>query len=367
MGDETFDRGAIRFRPLRERHNRVHIERDRVVLGDAARDLGDDTRAAVEEVAGRMRSARDAGKARIAAFGAHTIKNGLGPLLTWLMEEGWLTHLATNGAGIIHDWEFAYLGESSEDVALNVAKGEFGLWEETGFHLNLALAVGAYKGFGYGEAIGRLVEEEGLDVPTAKKLREEIGASVKDDPAKAAAAADLLDLVQRRNVEPGWLSVPHPYKNYGVQAAAHRLGVSFTGHPMIGHDIIYAHPMNNCASIGRCAERDFLRFVQSVSELDGGVYLSIGSAVMSPMIFEKALSMARNVALGRGEAMENHYIFVADLAESKWDWSSGEPPEDRPEYYMRYNKTFSRMGGTMRYATIDNRDLLLTLTDMLAS
>ena len=99
------------------------------------------------------------------AFGAHTIKNGLAPVLIQLMEQGWVTLLATNGAGIIHDWEFSFQGLSSEDVRANVAQGQFGIWEETGFNLNLALVVGAYEGLGYGEAVGKMIEREGLDIP----------------------------------------------------------------------------------------------------------------------------------------------------------------------------------------------------------
>ena len=81
-------------------------------------------------------------------FGAHSIKNGLAKVFISLMENGWITHLATNGAGIIHDWEFAYQGMSSEDVRANVEKGQFGIWDETGFYINLAIIVGAYEGLG---------------------------------------------------------------------------------------------------------------------------------------------------------------------------------------------------------------------------
>jgi hypothetical protein len=86
---------------------------------------------------------------------------------------------------------------------------------------------------------------------------------------------------------------------------------------------------------------------------------------MSPMIFEKSLSMARNLALQQGDDITQHFILVADLAPATWDWSSGEPPEDNPAYYQRYNKSFSRMGGTMRYVSMDNRDLLLHLWRLL--
>jgi hypothetical protein len=138
--------------------------------------------------------------------------------------------------------------------------------------------------------------------------------------------------------------------------------VPFTGHPMFGHDIIYCHPLNCGAAIGRTAERDFLTFADSVSRLDGGVYLSIGSAVMSPMIFEKSFSMAQNLYLQQGRRIESHFMVVVDLAKALWDWQKdGEPPPDNPVYYLRYCKTFSRMGGTMRYLAADNRDFLLIL------
>ena len=131
---------------------------------------------------------------------------------------------------------------------------------------------------------------------------------------------------------------------------------------MFGHDIIYCHPMNCGAAIGRTAERDFLAFAYNVNRLDGGVYLSVGSAVMSPMVFEKSLAMAQNLHRQHGQRITNHFIVVVDLAASSWDWQTdGEPPMDNPAYYLRYCKTFSRMGGQMRYVTADNRDFLLNL------
>ncbi|HPO30002.1 MAG TPA: hypothetical protein PKX28_02090, partial [Candidatus Hydrogenedentes bacterium] len=179
------------------------------------------------------------------------------------------------------------------------------------------------------------------------------------------AAADLLDRVIRFDLKPGWMAVPHPWKRFGLQAAAYRLGVPFTSQPMIGHDIIYTHPMNHGAAIGRAAERDFLAFARQVFNLDGGVYLSIGSAVMSPMIFEKSMSMSQNLLLQEGKHMDRHHIVVVDLQESHWDWTKGEPPMDNPDYYLRFNKSFNRMGGSMRYLTADNRDFLLTLLHLL--
>jgi len=355
------DRHKIRFKSLSERKDKVFIERDHVAITAKPKAFSKGGQKVLDETVERIVRARDAEKPRMLSFGAHTIKNGLSLVLIELIERGWVSHLATNGAGIIHDWEFAFQGHSSEDVRENVTRGEFGTWQETGFYINLAIVVGAYRRLGYGESVGALVEQEGLDVPSEEFLRGEIAQALDDAPEQAAAAADLLHAVRMFGLKPGRLAAPHPFKRFGLQAAAYRLGIPFTGHPMIGHDIIYVHPMNHCAAIGRAAQRDFLTFAQNVSDLDGGVYLSIGSAVMSPMIFEKALSMSQNLAIQKGGHIDHHHMVIVDLAESHWDWAKGEPPMDNPDYYLRYNKTFARMGGTMRYVTADNRDFLLAL------
>src|ERR1017187_2321560 len=258
-----FDRTKLRIRPLSDRQNKVVIERDQVMPDRQPQPLSDGGRKIIMETLRRVRAARAAGKPVMLTFGAHTIKNGLAPVLIRLLERGWVTHLATNGAGIIHDWEFAYQGRSSEDVRRYVSEGQFGIWDDTGFNINLALRVGAHEGKGYGESVGALIENEGLTIPNTPEF-------------------------QKLGLPPGFRSVPHPFKNHSVQAAAFRNGVPFTGHPMFGHDIIYTHPMNSGTAVGTTAERDFLAFAHSVSQLEGGVYLSVGSAVMSPMVFEKS-------------------------------------------------------------------------------
>ena len=183
---------------------------------------------------------------------------------------------------------------------------------------------------------------------------------------EAAAAADLTWALDTFKLSSGFLKVAHPHKKYGLQAAAFRLNIPYTGHPMFGHDIIYSHPLNSGAAIGRTAQRDFLAFAHSVSRINGGVYISIGSAVMSPMIFEKSLAMAQNLSLQRGRHMEDVKIYVVDLVEAGWDWNRGEPPPDNPAYYVRFLKTFSRMGGEMTYIQADNRDFLLSLYGFLS-
>ncbi|MGO9308838.1 MAG: hypothetical protein ACLQDL_07435 [Spirochaetia bacterium] len=362
MSFSSLDRGKLRLRSLAERKSKVQFPRDAVDPSTVPGLLGPQAAATLTEVLDRVRAARAEGKPVMCAFGAHTIKNGLGPVLIQLIRDGWITHLATNGAGIIHDWELAYQGRTSEDVRENVSRGEFGAWEETGRFINIALLAGAWKGLGYGQSVGALIANQGIDLPSSQELLQQIPRLLDAAPGRAAAAADLLSALREFALPAGLMKVPHPFAAYSAQAAAWSAGVPFTGHPMIGHDIIYEHPMNSGAAVGRTALTDFLVFAEGVSRLDGGVYLSIGSAVMSPMIFEKSLSMARNIALQGGRTIENHFILVVDIAASAWDWTrDGEPPITDPAYYLRYCKTFSRMGGTMRYMQADNRDFLLSL------
>ena len=352
------------MRPLAQRKNRNRVEQQ-VSPVTEPNVLSASTLEIIAEVASRIQQAKQNQKAVIMAFGAHTIKNGLGALLIRYLEQNYVTHLATNGAGVIHDWELAYQGETSEHVQENLSRGEFGNWQETGFYINLALIAGAYDGLGYGDSVGRLIAQDKIDIPTSSELQNEIANTYQSNPRQAAATADFLDTINRFGLQPGTVRVNHAYKQFSIQAAAYRLGIPFTAHPMFGHDIIYNHPVNLGAAVGRCAERDFLSYAHSVSQLDGGIYLSIGSAVMSPMIFEKSMSMAQNVALQAGSPITNHHIVVVDLQKSSWDWSQGEPPENHPDYYLRFNKTFSRSGGKMRYLQCDNRDFLQALYHIL--
>lgn len=362
MPHQKFNREDLRIKRLAERKNKVLIERDCIDPSAKPTGLSGQALATISETAAKIKDARQKGRSVILAFGAHTIKNGMAPTLNALLEEGWITHLAANGASIIHDWEFAFQGKSSEDVKENVNTGQFGIWEETGFYINLALVVGAFEGLGYGEAVGKMITEEGLVIPNTETLYSIAAEKMRNHPDQAAAAIDLAGTISRFNLRPGFMSIPHPFRKYSVQARAYQLGIPFTGHPMIGHDIIYNHPINHGAAIGRTALNDFLSFTGSVANLEDGVYLSIGSAVMSPMIFEKALSMAQNIEIQHNRHIDNHYILVVDLAKSEWDWDKdGEPPMDNPAYYLRYCKTFNRMGGTMHYLSADNRDFLLAL------
>jgi len=362
MPHSKFDRNQLIIRSLDERKNQISIENKQISLEYHPNNFPDCYKELTGKTAERILKARKDNRSVILAFGAHTIKNGLGPILIELITRGWVTHLATNGAGIIHDWEFAFQGESGEDVRENVKKGQFGIWEETGLFINLAIIVGAFEKLGYGESVGKMISREGLNIPDQSFLLDEVCKNLKTDPEYASAAIDLFETIKKRRLKPGYMCIPHPYKKHSVQCAAYDLNIPFTGHPMIGHDIIYNHPINHGAAIGRTSLTDFLYYSHSVSNIRDGVYISIGSAVMSPMIFEKSLSMAQNIEIKNGVHIDNHFILVVDLAKNEWDWNNnGEPPADNPAYYFRYCKTFNRMGGEMHYMSADNRDFLSEL------
>lgn len=367
MQSTGFDRDKLRIKKLAERRNRIFIENDHVPLSWKPEGLTQSQKDLIRKTSERIRTARKNNRSVILAFGAHSIKNGLAPVLIAMIREGWVTHLATNGAGIIHDWEIAYQGMTSEDVRENVSKGEFGIWEETGLYINLALLTGAWEGLGYGESVGKMIAQEGLTIPDPEFLVKESRRLTGTDPPGAAAALDLYGAINKFNIAPGFMSIPHPFRQYSAQYQAFELKVPFTGHPMIGHDIIYTHPANSGAATGRTALADFLCFAGSVSNIGNGVYLSVGSAIMSPMIFEKALSMAQNIEIQRNSHVDNHYIVAVDLARSDWNWSQdGEPSADNPAYYLRYFKTFSRMGGEAHYLSASNKEFLHELYHMLS-
>lgn len=356
MGNmKEFNRLDMRYYPLSERWSKVDIQTASVPpeLMDIT-ELDASLRTFLYQIAEQILQARQKDAAVICAFGAHAIKNGLGRLIGSFLEQNWFTHICTNGAGIIHDWEFSYLGRSSEDVRQNVQTGSFGTWEETGLYINLALVLGAYLGLGYGESVGAMIHQNGLEIPSTEQLSE-VSADPRQPIWKRAAALDLLAELDTCHVPSGFLKIEHPYKEYSIQSYAANAKRPFTCHPMFGHDIIYTHYANQGASIGRTAERDFLSYADSISNLENGVYLSVGSAVMSPMIFEKSLSMARNVAIQHGKRLQNFHIHVIDLQQSTWDWNKGEPPMDNPAYYQRFMKTFNRMGGSVDYTCCDNK------------
>lgn len=354
MKPASLDWSQLKVFPLEERRS---LTRAGDILIDPAsepRPCPAESLPAIAECVQRVRQARERGAGVILMYGAHLLRNGAALVLDMMMERGWLTHVATNGAGTIHDWEYAWLGRSTESVEQNVATGTFGAWDETGRNLHLALLAGALRGEGYGASLGRFICEDGATLPSPDELRNAIAA----EPAHplTAARADLLHTLLRHDIPAGRIDVPHRWKQASILASAFRHGVPATVHPGVGYDIIACHPIFNGAAIGRGAGIDFRLFGDSVETLDGGVVLSVGSAIMAPQVFEKSLSCVNNLRLAAGRPIvKDLTIFVVDLQDSgNWDWTQGEPPKTNPAYYLRFCKSFSRMGGTMHYVQCDN-------------
>jgi hypothetical protein len=363
MPYDAIDPNQIHVQPLAERKSYIQIEQAAIGCGALVPDPGA-MRGQIDRLAERIGEARKRGVSVMLFYGAHVIKNGCGPLINALIEGGHITHLSTQGAGIIHDWEFAYLGRSSESVRDNTPAGRFGTWDETGRWLSLAALVGSAEGIGWGEAVGRMVVEDGLTLPDPDGLAKQVA----DDPGHdlSAARADLLNVMRRFSLKPGRHEVKHPYKQHTVLAGSYQNKVALTVHPGIGYDIITNHPMFHGGAIGRASATDTRIFAQGVKNLSGGVYLSIGSAIASPQVFEKALSLANNLLIPEGQRVQGHHMAVVDLQDGGgWDWNIGEPPKDSPAYYLRFCKTFARMGGTLDYLCGDNRAVLANLAERL--
>ena len=308
----------------------------------------------VEDCALKIEAAHSSGAAIMLIYGAHLLRNGAARILERMMANGWLSHLATNGAGTIHDWEYAWLGASTESVQENVATGTFGTWHETATNIHLAIMAGALDGLGYGWALGRFIDEDGATLPSADELMELI-AEAPEHPL-TAARADLLRAIVEQHWPSGRVDVHHRWKHASILGQAYVHGIPMTVHPGIGYDIISNHPVFNGAAIGRAAESDFKLFGGSVQELDGGVVMSIGSAIMGPQVFEKALSCVNNLRLQSGrDVVRGHTFYVVDLQDGgAWDWTKGEPPKTNPAYYLRFCKSYSRMGGALNYVQCDN-------------
>jgi hypothetical protein len=205
-----------------------------------------DFRAVVQAIV----DARASGGGIIWGFGAHVVKVGLSPVLIDLAERGFVSAFATNGAGIIHDFEIAIGGSTSEDVDEALGPGRFGMADETGRLLNRAINDGVGRGLGIGQAVGAYLT--GSNAPHAR---------------------------------------------LSVAAAAARLRIPLTAHVAIGTDIIHMHPDASGAALGEGSLRDFRYFASNVARLDRGVYLNCGSAVVLPEVFLKAVALARNAGV----------------------------------------------------------------------
>jgi hypothetical protein len=213
---------------------------------------------------------------------------------------------------------------------------------------------GALDGLGYGQALGRFIHDDGATIPAADELDRAIAAEPRHP--LTAARADLLRAILEQHWPAGRVTVRHRFKHASILAQAHRHGIPMTVHPGIGYDIISNHPVFSGGAIGRAGESDFKLFGGSVEYLDGGVVLSVGSAIMGPQVFEKALSCVNNLRLQCGrKIVAGHSFYVVDLQDGGgWDWTKGEPPKTNPAYYLRFCKSYSRMGGALNYLQCDN-------------
>jgi hypothetical protein len=351
---EPLDLKRVKVYPLAQRQSLSEIGKLLVDPTQPPTKCTPEMQAEIECCARAVKAARDHNASVMLIYGAHLIKNGALLIVNQLIEKGWVTHLATNGAGTIHDWELAFQGRTEESVRKNVATGSFGTWDETGRNIHVALLAGSLEAHGYGRSLGRFIVEDGVTLPT----REDLEKLLREQPShpSSPARADLLQTMTVHQITGGRITVKHPWKESSIVAQAFRHQVPLTVHPGIGYDIFSTHPMFNGAAIGRAAAVDFQLFSRAVEGLDGGVVLSVGSAIMGPQVFEKSLSCVNNLRLQDGRSIVNdHAIYVVDIQDGgRWDWSTGEPPKDNPAYYLRFCKSFARMGGAMNYLQCDN-------------
>ena len=363
---EPIDLNKVKVYPLAERQSLSALDQMLVDPNQPPRSCNPATLSTIQACGEKVAAARQRDASVILMYGAHLIKNGAMGIVNALMAGGWVTHLATNGAGTIHDWELAFLGRTEESVKKNVATGTFGTWDETGRCIHLALLAGALRHEGYGRSLGRFICEEGVTLPEIGLLEN----SLRDQPSDplAPARAELLQAMLAHQLPAGRIAVIHSWKETAILAQAFRHNVPLTAHPGIGYDIISNHPMFNGAAIGRAAAMDFRLFGRAVEGLDGGVVLSVGSAIMAPQVFEKSISCVNNLRLQAGRRIvHDHTMYVVDIQEGgNWDWSKGEPPKDNPAYYLRFCKSFSRMGGKMNYVQCDNVSFLHNLLKVLS-
>lgn len=347
----------VRVFPLAQRKSLTTVEQILVQPDSPPPKISDSQQRMIDECTAAILRAREKGATVMLLYGAHLLRNGAALILDQMMANGWITHLATNGAGTIHDWEYAWFGRSSEGVEENVATGTFGTWDETSRNIHLALYAGSLRGEGYGRSLGRFIAEDGATFPCSADYQ---AASSRGEPlaetAEPAAWADLKRAQELGHIPEGRLHLEHRWKHASILATAFRHNVPLTVHPGIGYDIISNHPIFNGALIGRTAATDFQLFGGSVEKLDHGVVLSVGSAIMGPQVFEKSISCVNNLRIQEKRPIINgHSIYVVDLQDGgNWDWTTGEPPKSNPAYYLRFCKSFSRMGGHMQYLQCDN-------------
>lgn len=284
-----FDRSQLSLSPISSRSAEVRF---RDVAMDPERLRSDFSHPALPVLAESIVKASRCGATVLLMFGGHVVKSGCSPVIIELMRRGFISHLATNGAGATYDFEFALCGETGEDIDHDAVSGRLGLWEEGGM-INEAVAAGAKEDIGWGEAVGRYIWEHDF-----------------------------------------------PGKENSILATAYHLGVPCTVHIGVGCDTVHELPSADGAAMGICSLNDFLVYTQSITRLEGGVFLDFGSAVAGPEVYLKALAMARNVAHQKGERIIHFHTAVFDVQNIKdADNYSATPDKSDPRYYFRPWKT----------------------------
>ncbi len=292
MPYKKLDHTGLKILPLADRENKISVKN--ILPLDASSTY---TNHEIDALAKEILKAKSAGGQIIWMMGAHVLRQGCSRMIINLMERGLITHLATNAAVAIHDFEMAYLGATLEDVEYYIKDGRFGNWEETGRLINEAVIRGYEAGIGFGEAIGRMIGED------------------------------------------QYLAIAYP--GLSIFAAAVKLGIPITVHKGIGHDITDQHPSADFAAIGKTSGDDFLIFAESISKLENGVFLNLGSSVTGPEVYLKALSIARNLASQQGTEIRHFTTGVFDLV-PLGDWRETDIVNYRnpgrmndPRYYFR--------------------------------
>ena len=283
----AFDRSRLLVKPLLERDHDMDLGY-LLALEEQAGQPDRELRQSLRTVAEQLVASGP--EARILMMGAHVIKSGVSRQVIDLLRRGAFTHVAMNGAGAIHDFELARIGATTESVARYIRTGEFGLWDQTGI-LNEWAVDAARRGLGLGENFGRLILEGRL-----------------------------------------------PHRDVSILAVAYELGIPVTVHVGIGYDITHEHPNCDGGAYGQASYRDFLVYTRSVESLEGGIMVSLGSAIMGPEVYLKALAMARNVARQEGRRIADFTTAVFDLVPIQGDIHS-ELPKSDPGYYFRPHKT----------------------------
>ncbi len=311
-----FDRSRLHLLPIAQREHDLDLS----VMMDPAAET-DYRHPTIEALAQRIRAAREKGAAVVMMMGAHVIRAGAGPVLIRLMEEGWITHFAFNGAGGIHDFEFAMIGATTESVAKYISEGQFGLWQEDARY-NEAVNRGAKEGLGFGESLGKYVWENHF-----------------------------------------------PHREISLLAACYRRQVPATVHVGIGCDIVHEQPNADGAAIGEATYRDFLIYCHTIENMENGVFLNFGSAVIGPEVYLKALSMCRNVAKQEGRSIRHFTTAVFDLLPLEGKNVHDAPPKSDPRYYFRPWKTIMARtvadGGESFYVQGQHRDTVAYLGRLL--